>query len=92
MEDGTNLIHINQSVNLYLKEEESEVIKLIWFEPKISNCQDLMETVEKWVEEVKLHEDLIETSGKDITPMDTVSNVSVNQKSGKSSKRSSQAS
>lgn len=48
--------------------------------------------LENWVEQTKLHKDLVKTSVKDITPLDSVSNVSAKQKSGKSSSCSSQAS
>lgn len=69
-------IELNHSVTLCLKEEEAEPDQTFWFEPKRSNCEDFMIRVEKWIAGVKLHEDLLETSGKDITPMDSVSNVS----------------
>lgn len=85
-------IELNQSVKLYLKEDESEADQTFWFEPKVSNCQDFLRREESWVEETKLHKDLLKTSVKDITPMDSVSNVFAKQISGKSSSRSSQAS
>lgn len=84
---------LNESVKLYLKEEEKEADQTYWFEPKASNCQDFMEKTKKWIEETKKHEDLIKAGDSDVTPMDSVSNVSpTKQKSGRSSSRSSSVS
>ncbi|KAG7494386.1 hypothetical protein JOB18_029634 [Solea senegalensis] len=86
-------VELNQSVKLYLKEDEIEDDQTFWFEPEMSNCQDFMKRVETWVGDIRLCEDLIMTSVKDINPpTDSVSHVSVKQKSGKSSGRSSRAS
>lgn len=84
-------IEMNQSVKLYLKEEESETDQTYWFEPKLSSCQDFMRRVAIWIEDTKRHPDPVKTSERDITPMDSVSNVSVNQRSGRSSSSSSQS-
>lgn len=67
------------SLKLYLKEEESEADQIFRFEHKVFNCQDFMKRVEIWIEEMKLHKDLVTTSLKDITPMDSVLNVAAKQ-------------
>lgn len=85
-------VELNHSVALYLNEEESEYDQTFWFEPKRSNCKDFLIRVENWIAEVKLREDLKETSEKDISPMDSVSNVSAKLRTAKSSRCSSHTS
>ncbi len=87
-----DFVELNQTVKLYLKEEEKEADQVFWFEPKVSNCQDFIARVARWVEEMKCFTALLKTSEKDITPLDSVSNVSAKQRSGRSSSRRSLAS
>lgn len=62
---------------LYLKEEEKAATQEYWFEPKFTSCQDFIQNTVKWIADSKLHMDLVQTCEKDVTPMDSVSNVSV---------------
>lgn len=55
------LIELNESVKLYLKEEEHKADQTYWFKPKVSNCQDFMNRTENWTEETKLHKELVKT-------------------------------
>ena len=46
---------LNESVKLYLKEEEHKADQTYWIEPKVSNCKHFMNRTELWIEETKLH-------------------------------------
>lgn len=57
-------IKLNESVKLHLKEEDHEANQTCWFEPKVSNCQNFMNKTENWIEETKLHTELVDTCGQ----------------------------
>ncbi|KAG7485610.1 hypothetical protein JOB18_014317 [Solea senegalensis] len=84
-------VELNQSLKLYLREDEIEADQTSWFEPKASCCRDFMERVKTWIEDIQLCENLIMTSVKDITPMDSVSNVSSQISSATSVRRREEA-
>lgn len=77
-------IELNQSVKLYLKEEENKADQMLWHEPKVSAFQNFMKWAVNWIEKIKLHKDLVKTSEKDITPTNSLKCV-WKQKSDKSS-------